>query len=463
MKTFIKTFLFLTFLLCITGCKKGPNGELPTVTLLNDEVAVVHTKAQMSAKILATGGWDVTAKGFVYGAEGVLQDTVYCEGEDAFASEIVGLLENTTYSYKAFATNAIGTGWSDELSFTTFENSLPVVETADIIHVDLHSAHADGTILDDGGLPITECGVCWDVNPEPTVDGQHASCEPSKSKFTYHIKNLDHGTMFFVRAYAVNSLGIAYGEEKKFVTKWPNMVTFTVNGVSFRLMRVAGGTFYMGAQADDPNGLNYDEHGCLDEGPVHQVTLDSYYVAESEVTNELWQAVMGQTPSYWNWYHNPVTDVSWNDIVDRFLPKLNALSGKNFRLPTEAEWEFAARGGNIGKGYKYSGSNNVKEVAVFVENSHERTGIVFSRFPNELQLFGMSGNAWEWCNDWYGEYESEPLVNPQGPATGKYRVLRGGSCLTKEQFCRIAGRNMNTPQYENYACGFRIVLSQKDL
>ena len=193
------------------------------------------------------------------------------------------------------------------------------------------------------------------------------------------------------------------------------------------------------------------------------MTLDGYYVAETVVTNELWNAVMGHNPSYWNWYSNPVANVSWDDIVDRFLPRLNALSGKNFRLPTEAEWEYAARGGNKSKNYKYSGGNNVNEVAIFVENSRQRTGVAFSRIPNELQLYGMSGNVWEWCSDWYGEYGNEPSVNPQGPAAGRYRVLRGGSCMTLAQFCRVAGRNMNTPQYENYACGFRIVLSQKDL
>lgn len=464
MKTCIKCIvLCLTGLLCLTGCKKGPKGESPTVTLLENETVVVHTKAQVYANILSTGGLDVMAKGFVYGVDGSFQDTVYCEDDDAFTSDIVGLLENTVYSYKAFAQNTVGTGWSEESTFTTSENSLPVVETADIIHVDIHSAHADGSILDDGGLPIIDCGMCWSLNPEPTIDGSHMSCEPSKDSFTYHIKNLNQGSTYFVRAYAVNSLGIAYGEEKRFVTKWPNTITFTVNDVTFKLIRVVGGTFYMGAQADDPNGLNYDENAYIDEGPVHQVTLDGYYVAETEVTNELWQAVMGQTPSYWSWYSNPVADVSWDDIVDRFLPRLNALSGKNFRLPTEAEWEFAARGGNNSKDYKFSGSNNVNEVALFIENSRKRTGIAFSRIPNELQLYGMSGNVWEWCSDWYGEYESEPLVNPQGPATGRYRVLRGGSCLTLERFCRVAGRNMNTSQYKNYACGFRIVLSQKDL
>ena len=192
MKTCIKCIvLCLTGLLCLTGCKKGPKGESPTVTLLENETVVVHTKAQVYANILSTGGLDVMAKGFVYGVDGSFQDTVYCEDDDAFTSDIVGLLENTVYSYKAFAQNTVGTGWSEESTFTTSENSLPVVETADIIHVDIHSAHADGSILDDGGLPIIDCGMCWSLNPEPTTDGSHMSCEPSKDSFTYHIKNLN--------------------------------------------------------------------------------------------------------------------------------------------------------------------------------------------------------------------------------------------------------------------------------
>ena len=468
MKTCIKSIvLFLTFALCLTGCKKGPKGEAPTVTLLENETVVVHTKAQVYANILSTGGLDVTAKGIVYGVDGSFQDTVFCEDDDAFSSDIVGLLENTIYSYKAFAQNAVGTGWSEESTFTTFENSLPVVETADIIHVDIHSAHADGSILDDGGLPITDCGVCWSLNPEPTMDGSHASCEPSKDSFTYHIKNLNQGSTYFVRAYAVNSLGIAYGEEKKFVTKWPNTITFTVNDVTFKLIRVAGGTFYMGAQADDPNGLNYDEDAYIDEGPVHQVTLDGFYIAETEVTNEQWNAVMDYNPSlsYWDYYNRPVSYVSWRGAVEDFLPNLNAVLGKNFRLPTEAEWEFAARGGNKSNGFQYSGSNNVREAAWCNVNSYEHTWFVSWRFPNELGLYDMSGNVWEWCSDWYGDYESEPLVNPQGPATGRYRVLRGGSCLSDVHSCRVASRNTIEwfSMHDREACGFRIVLSQKDL
>ena len=224
---------------------------------------------------------------------------------------------------------------------------------------------------------------------------------------------------------AVPAVTLAFHENK----------TFTVNGVSFEMVFVGGGTFQMGG--------NY-----IDELPVHSVTLSDYYIGQTEVTQELWKAVMGSSPSYSDYVgaKNPVNDVSWNDCQE-FISKLNRLTGGSFRLPTEAEWEYAARGGNKSRGYKYSGSDYLGSVAWYKDNSGDEVHPVGSKSANELGLYDMSGNVWEWCSDWYGDYPSSPQTNPTGPSSGSGRVLRGGSYCDGESLCRSAYRSNYFPTY----------------
>ena len=235
----------------------------------------------------------------------------------------------------------------------------------------------------------------------------------------------------------------------------------TVEGVSFNMIKVKGGTFKMGAQSTDPNGENYDSEAHSQEQPVHSVTLDDYYIGETEVTQELWEAVMGTNPSDFKGSNNPVESVSWNDCQE-FIKKLNQLTGKKFRLPTEAEWEYAARGGNKSKGYKYSGSNTIDDVAWYFDNAYDVDGTpqVGTKAPNELGLYDMSGNVWEWCSDWYGEYSSSSQINPTGPTSGSYRVHRGGGCGNSAQSCRVAYRYGTAPGGRGNILGFRLGCSR---
>ena len=228
--------------------------------------------------------------------------------------------------------------------------------------------------------------------------------------------------------------------------------TFTVNGVSFTMIAVEGGTFQMGATSEQGSDAESDEK------PVHNVTLSDYYIGETEVTQELWKAVMGRNPSHFRGYpQRPVEQVSWNDCQE-FIKKLNQLTGKNFRLPTEAEWEYAARGGNKSKGYKYSGSNTIGNVAWHKDNSGSRTHYVKTKQANELGIYDMSGNVWEWCQDWYGNYSSSSQTNPTGPSFGSDRVLRGGGWNGGAEICRVSNRYDGYPGRRNYFLGLRLVL-----
>ncbi|MCQ2260163.1 MAG: bifunctional serine/threonine-protein kinase/formylglycine-generating enzyme family protein [Bacteroidales bacterium] len=235
--------------------------------------------------------------------------------------------------------------------------------------------------------------------------------------------------------------------------------TFTVKGVSFKMIHVQAGTFTMGAtsEQEDPGS---------DEEPPHRVTLtDDYWMGETQVTQALWKAVMGSNPSEFKGDERPVECVSWEDCQD-FIAKLNRITGKRFRLPTEAEWEYAARGGSKSRGYQYAGSNNLDEVAwydrgvfkdLFTEN---RTHPVGQKQPNELGMYDMSGNVWEWCQDWYGSYSSSSQTDPTGPSRGSGRVLRGGSRFYFARGCRSSNRFNDSPGCRISSFGFRLVLSE---
>ena len=226
--------------------------------------------------------------------------------------------------------------------------------------------------------------------------------------------------------------------------------TITVGGISFTMMWVQGGTFTMGCTSEQGSDCWFDER------PTHSVTLSDYYIGETEVTQVLWKAVMGSNPSNRKGDNLPVENVSWNDVQE-FIRKLNQMTGMLFRLPTEAEWEYAARGGNKSQGYKYSGSNDIGKVS-WGGKKGSKTHAVKSKRANELGLYDMSGNVWEWCNDWYGSYSELWQTNPSGPSTGSYRVQRGGSWYNHAKFCSVSRRMSSTPSYRDNRCGFRLVL-----
>ena len=241
---------------------------------------------------------------------------------------------------------------------------------------------------------------------------------------------------------------------------------------------VKGGTFTMGATSEQGTSER-DEH------PTHQVTLSDFYIGKYEVSQQLWEYVMkysgtcadGSSMSAYAsdvWLDSnpsssdgvgdyyPAYYVSWDDIVNIFIPRLNRITGKTFRLPTEAEWEYAARGGKQSKGYKYSGSNTVDDVAWYNYNPYIVNSSVYggTKAPNELGIYDMSGNVGEWCSDWYSSsyYSSSPSINPIGPSSGSRRVYRGGSWVCYEYNCRVSVRLNRRPDHRSSLIGFRLVM-----
>lgn len=223
---------------------------------------------------------------------------------------------------------------------------------------------------------------------------------------------------------------------------------YTVGGVTFKMIRVEAGTFRMGSTS-----------GGSSEQPVHSVTISKdYYIGETEVTQELWTAVMGTNPSnFTSDSQLPVEMVSWNDC-QTFITKLNSLTGATFRLPTEAEWEFAARGGNKSQGYTYSGSNTIDNVAWYSGNSSSKTHVVKTKSPNELGIYDMSGNVRECCQDWYGSYSSAAVTDPTGASSGSYRVTRGGGWDYDAANCSCASRVASTPASTLKSRGLRLAM-----
>lgn len=245
-------------------------------------------------------------------------------------------------------------------------------------------------------------------------------------------------------------------------------VTIALPGIPpHRLLHVPGGEFRMGSADDDPDA--YD-----DEKPAHPVRLDDFFIGEFLVTQDLWEAVMSKNPSHFQGPRRPVEQVSWNDIEQKFLPRLREKTGQAFRLPTEAEWEYAAWGGPyslpIGEGrggaedYRYAGSDRLEQVGWYAANSGGESRPVGLLLPNALGLYDMSGNVGEWCADWYDKNyytvckENGVVHNPVGPDRASARVRRGGSWYFTAQYCRAACRYTGAPADRNLIIGFRLAL-----
>ena len=240
--------------------------------------------------------------------------------------------------------------------------------------------------------------------------------------------------------------------------------TETAFGMNLEMVYVQGGTFEMGATAEQ------DEDAFYEEYPVRTIKLDGYYIGKYELTQAQWEAVMGTrlreqrdkaNPAwgfYGEWANYPMGYVSWEEARE-FCQKLSEATGKRYILPTEAQWEYAARGGNKSRHYKYAGSNNIDEVAWYKENGDNISHPVGTKKANELGCYDMSGNVMEWCLDWYGRYVKNDTVNPQGPARGTYRVHRGCSWLWEAKYLRVSSRSVDTATGRFYDVGFRVACS----
>ena len=232
------------------------------------------------------------------------------------------------------------------------------------------------------------------------------------------------------------------------------------------MVKVDGGTFYMGAQSDSVEYLNYDENATSWEAPVHEVTVSPFFINKYEVTQNIWKAIMGATPNdeanmqwedkFGKGDNYPAYRISFNE-VELFIGMLNEYTGLNFALPTEAQWEYAARGGKDTYYTLYAGGDNVLEYA-WIDLNSEKNSEVGMKTPNTLGLYDMSGNVWEMCQDWYYDYTEAPATNPVGEAYTGYHVYRGGSWNTNDQSARVTARYQQGIHYRDYNTGFRLVL-----
>ena len=221
------------------------------------------------------------------------------------------------------------------------------------------------------------------------------------------------------------------------------------NRLNIPMVFVQGGSFDMGSDDDGKDAL-----------PIHRITVSDFYIGKFEITQAQWRTIMGNNPSnFQNCDHCPVENVSWDDTQD-FIVKLNQKTGRHYRLPTEAEWEYAARGGSTSDGYIFSGSNDLSRVGWYVDNSGGKTHPDGQKAANELGIYDMTGNVWEWCQDWFRTdyYANSPAKNPRGPSTGSVKVYRGGGFDYSKLNCRVAYRFNDAPDYRNFNLGFRLVL-----
>lgn len=428
-------------------------------------------KATFSAKLLDDGNGKVSDCGFCYStsANPTISDAKISYGKTTgdFGKTVTGLTENTEYHVRAYAINELGTAYSEDVKFKTEEVTPPVLSAVTMGIVSNTYAEVEATVSSMGNGTLVDAGFVYSLNPYPTLDDKLLSCGKNttlKSK----IQGLQPETRYYIRAYATNQKGTAYGAEKTFTTTKTVVnpyttitVETTYGSVQFDMAKVEGGTFIMGAQSASSSQANYDSDADSDEKPTHSVTLSPYYIGKTEVTQQLWYVVMGSYPNISSKYGRgddyPVYNVTYSQC-EQFIKKLKTLTGKTFRLPTEAEWEFAARGGKNTNGYKYSGGSTVGTVAWYGSNSSNKTHPVAQKTANGINVFDMSGNVWEWCSDWFGNYSMSSQTDPTGAISGPGHVIRGGGYNDASTECRVSVRSNASATSSFTTLGLRLVM-----
>ncbi len=390
-----------------------------------------------------------------------------------FVSELTGLSAGTMYYFRLyFFTDDDNEFYHPIVSvFKTLSSNSQPPDILTIENVDSLknvSARVSGYLLNLGSSNLTAHGICWSqTNEKPTIDdnSNNIGTAENAGKFEYTITGLTSETTYYYRAYATNSVGTNYGEAYSFTTK-PD--------VPEGFVRVEGGTFTQG-----------NTNGDDDEKPEHLVTLNNFYISEHEVTNQEFADFLNSYGSYivqsgtYQGQHmidkKNITQLSENGgiwsvasgyedypmVYVSWYGAYTYCQYYNYRLPTESEWEYAAKGGNMSQGYTYSGGNTCGNVAWFSDNANN-SHIVKQKTENELEIYDMSGNVWEWCNDWYGAdyYGKSPSENPTGPVGGAYRIIRGGSWANNSNSCRNTERGKLEAYQRNDITGFRCVIDE---
>ena len=457
------------FRLCLSTITNPEQPEEPTIP-----EAPTNLVATATGQTTISLTWDAVPNATSY--------NVYSNGNVVVSgfAQTTYIVKNLTpgiqYCYEVKAVNEAGESEASESACATTESE-PEEPTVPAAPTNLVATATGQTTI----------SLTWTAVPNATSYNVYSNENVVASGLTvtsYTVEGLTAGTEYCYNVTAVNEIGESeHSAEACATTEFPPIVveTITVNGVSFNMIQVEGGTFTMGSVYNPYDGIT----DYADEEPAHSVTLTTYSIGETEVTQELWKAVMGSdSPASWGELMNkdvyypqrPAEFMSWDDSdkqsigdCQTFISKLNELTGMNFRLPTEAEWEYAARGGNRSKGYMYSGSNDVGEVAWYSGNlvdveGKTKTHDVKTKKANELGIYDMSGNVLEWCNDWYDDdyYGNSPGENPQGPdqaeTSTKHRVSRGGGWGHEAEYCRVAKRFSLEQEKCGSNYGFRLCL-----
>lgn len=424
--------------------------ELPNIkiTKIRD---VTENSAICEVELLSDGGGAIIEKGVCYSKDSnpTISDNVVKDesGENIFIANITDLEDGVKYNVRAYAINEKGISYGMVRNFTTIRiPEMPTIQTSSVSDITTLSALCEGKLIDLGGSNFVSKGFCWSTSQNPTIED---SClvfiHPYPEKYKETISNLEENTTYYVRAYITTEMGTSYGEEITFKTvdvEYENGY-ITIDGVeNYKMIPVEPGTFLRGYQNKDPEAPHYYASVAFDESPIHYVTLTTpYHIGETEVTQDLWYIVMGNKRPVWcEGERFPVDMAPWGWVMD-FIERLNELTGTEFRLPTEAEWEFASIGGNESKGYIYSGSDNPDDVAWYnIEGVIGRAiKEVKTKMPNELGLYDMHGNVFEYCSDNYDYYsafvseEYQTIVDPVGVDYDRWgKVYRGGRALNSD-------------------------------
>ena len=429
------------FLLHCWSCKdKEPDQvvESPEITDLTvSEITETTAKCTFSISLAGT----VQKAGVIYDPNSSLPEdspevTTTNIANGNISLMLTDLSSNTYYYYKAYITTSEGTTINSTLYLFKTEPPPLEVSTA-LIEVEFQEATFHFDVFSKLEWNITSNQSWCTVEPS-TGDG---NTEISVSV----TENLTGGARSATLTVTAENLTRQVIIEQSFPT---------LSTIEPEMVFVQGGDFMMGCTSDDC----YD-----DEMPAHQVSVSDFYIGKYEVTQAQWRVVMGVYPSYFTGDSLPVENVSWNEVQE-YISRLNNLTGKKYRLLTEAEWEFAARGGNSSKGFRYSGGNDIESVAWYWNNIPSQTRgdegygtqTAGLKSPNELGIYDMSGNVLEWCGDWYGEYDSDTQTDPTGPVSGTYRVVRGGGWNSGEKGVTVTYRGFIAPDLRYNYLGFRL-------